>query len=330
MKLLITTRYNEKCRQELLSRFDEVVCLPATDLHSRKEDSMLELLAKEKPDALIVELDRVTKKVLDANPDLMFVGVCRANPVNVDVERASELNIPVLVTPARNAQAVAELCVGHLIMFQRNMLDAATWLKAGSWQDNPAYPFFHYKGNEVCGKKIGFVGFGAVGRALWHMLRAFGCEGVYYDPFLSDVIEDCSPTDIRTLFSECDIVSVHLPVNDSTKGLVTAELIGLMKPTSIFLNSSRAIVADYDALYERLSKKEIRGALLDVFPNEPPSEKDYKLIKLDNVLATPHIAGAADEVEDHHSRIMNAAIAEWLDHGRGRCVFNLNKLAAKE
>ena len=326
MKVLITTKYNEQCLKELRERFDEVKCMPAKDIRSRKEDEMLEFLSQEKPDALIVELDKVTKNVLEANPNLSFVGVCRANPVNVDVETASKLGIPVLVTPARNAQAVAELVVGQLIMLERNLFDAVPWLKDGSWVENPAYPFFNYKGHEIHGKKVGFIGFGAVARSLWKILNAFGCEGYYYDAFVSDEIDGCKPSSLEDILKNCDIVSVHLPVTPSTKGMITRKLLSLMKADAIFVNSARADVVDYDALYDLLLNKKIRGACIDVYVSEPPSEADYKLIKLENVLATPHIAGAAYEIEDHHSRIMNNAVFEWIDKKQGRCVFNLKDL----
>ena len=326
MKLLVTTRYSKKCLNELGKVFDDIVHMPPTELKSRKEDEMCAILKEEAPDAVIVELDRITRVVLDENKGLKFIGVCRANPVNVDVAYASKLGIPVLVTPARNAQSVAELVIGQLIMFERLMYDAVPWLKNGEWRENPAYPFFHYTGHEICGRKVGFVGFGAVARALWNMLKSFGCEGAYYDAFINETINGCEYAPIENIFAESDIVSVHLPVNDSTKGMITGELMALMKPDALFVNSSRAVVADYDALYGLLRESRIRGALLDVFPNEPPSNKDYELIKLPNVLATPHIAGAAFEVEEHHSRIMNAAVLEWLNNRSGRCVFNLKQL----
>jgi D-3-phosphoglycerate dehydrogenase len=115
------------------------------------------------------------------------------------------------------------------------------------------------------------------------------------------------------VFSSSDIVSVHLPVNSETNGMIDEKCFSIMKSDSIFVNTARAAVVDRNALYEALSSGKIAGAYLDVFDHEPPDELDYKIIGLPNVFATPHIAGATHEVEDHHVRIMNKTLKE--EHG---------------
>src|SRR5690606_1160339 len=109
-----------------------------------------------------------------------------------------------------------------------------------------------------------------------------------------------------------DIVSVHLPVTNDTRGMINKDIFRLMKNDAIFVNTARAVLVNRNDLYEALLHKKIRGAILDVFDHEPPDELDYKIIDLPNVLATPHIAGASFEVEDHHVRIMNEALMDWF------------------
>jgi D-3-phosphoglycerate dehydrogenase len=110
---------------------------------------------------------------------------------------------------------------------------------------------------------------------------------------------------LKDLFSTSDVVSIHLPVNENTKGMIDQELLDRMQPHAIFVNTSRAAVVKREDLLGVLENQKIKGAVLDVFDSEPPDDVDYKLIRRSNVLATPHIAGATHEVEDHHVEILN-------------------------
>jgi D-3-phosphoglycerate dehydrogenase len=131
---------------------------------------------------------------------------------------------------------------------------------------------------------------------------------------------------LEEVFASSDIVSVHLPVTPDTKKLINKSLFSLMHEDALFINTARASVVDRSAMYDVLSKKKIKGAILDVFDNEPPDELDYKIIDLPNVMATPHIAGATFEVEDHHVRIMNEVLIDWFVNGNK----NPEKLYNKE
>ena len=131
---------------------------------------------------------------------------------------------------------------------------------------------------------------------------------------------------IEKLFSTSDVVAIHLPVTEQTKGMIDAKLFALMKADAIFINTARAVVVDRDALLQVVEAGLIRGAILDVFDHEPPDEKDYRLIRNPRVLATPHIAGATHEVEDHHVRIMNAAIEAYFKHNNRNVTQLVNKV----
>ncbi|MEG0979170.1 MAG: NAD(P)-dependent oxidoreductase, partial [Oscillospiraceae bacterium] len=113
-------------------------------------------------------------------------------------------------------------------------------------------------------------------------------------------------------FKHSDIVTVHLPVLDTTKGMVSKELISKMKSSAIIVNTARMAVMDSEALYEALKNKNIRGAIIDVFNHEPPDANDFRIIELENVLATPHICGATFEVVDHQSDIINNQIKDYF------------------
>lgn len=312
MKILVTAPYHEAGQHILSNLFGEVVYKPWKELgRAYNEDELMALFSQTGADALITEHDLVTEKVILANPDLKFIGVCRGTPSNVAVNVAQQLNIPVFYTPARNAQAVAELFIANVINLLRKTISSWQWLTKGSWDEGAHTSYLEFKGNELAGKTIGLVGFGAVARRIAAMTKAFPCQIQFYDPFFNGEEEGCKSVSLQELFSSSDIVSIHLPVNNQTIGMIDAQLISSMKTDAIFVNTARAAVVCREALLNAIEQHQIRGAILDVFDHEPPDEIDYRLIRSANVLATPHTAGATHEVEDHHVEILNQQLISW-------------------
>lgn len=309
MRILITAPYNEVARKALAETFGEIIYRPWKP-HGRayNELELISLLKETQAEALITEHDQVTKAVIELNPNLQFIGVCRGTPSNVSLETASEKGIPVFFTPARNAQAVAEMFIANVITLMRNTVPAWQWLQAEKWEAGAHTSYLQFKGNELAGKTIGMVGFGAVGQRIARLAKAFPCGIQFYDPFLPAFDETFTKVSLDEVFETSDIVSINLPVNEETKGMINKGLLSKMKPDSVFVNTARAVVVNREDLLEVLEKNLIRGAVLDVFNHEPPDPIDYRIIHLPNVLATPHIAGATFEVEDHHAAIMNEAL----------------------
>lgn len=325
MNILITAPYSQDAIKEL-EQYNEKVIYKPWKVNGRgfNEKELLNLCQENEIKGLITEVDDVSSYVIE-NHKLSFIGVCRANPVNVNIDVATQNSIPVFNTPARNAQAVAELFIGNVISFMRNIIPSNKWIKENNWSSEELSAYLEFKGNELAGKKVGFVGFGAVGQTIANLIKHFPCSIQYYDPFVEN-IAPYNKTSLEDLFATSDIVSIHLPVNDSTKNLVSKELLQRMKADAIFVNTARSAVVNTEALIEILANESIRGAILDVFDNEPPREKDYQLIKLPNVLATPHIAGASYEVENHHAEIMNNNLKQWKQEGTSQNIFNQKKL----
>lgn len=325
MKLMITAPMLEDDMEKLRGSFPDIVYYPWTENGTGtgyKEQAILELLEKEQPDALISELDEITAFVLQKYGRLKILGDCRANPANIDVSACNEKKIPIICTPARNAQAVAELLVGLLINFYRNVQAAVTWMKDGKWEEG-LLPYSIFMGNELCEKQVGFVGFGAVGRATAQILKAFGCRISYYDPYVEIKNENFTKKELDAIFAESDIVSIHLPVLESTKGMIGAELIDSMKKDAVFVNTARSAVIDSGALLKALEEKRIRGAVLDVLDHEPPTMEDLRFAQLENVLVTPHICGASYEVANHQSHIICDRILQWMQNKEsGKVLFN--------
>lgn len=315
MKILITAPYKKEAREQL-ERYAEV------EYHSWKEkgevnqaEELIHLLKETGADALITEHDRVEVSVFEAVP-LKLLGVCRGTPSNADIEAATNHGVPVFYTPARNAQAVAELVIGKIIMMLRHVHQANHWLRAGNWTEGAYDSYLQFRGSELSGKTVGMVGFGAVGQTIAGILKAFPCPIRFYDPYLAKSPDPCfeQVDSLEEIFKESDIISIHLPANPKTEGMIGMEHLRLMKKNAIFVNSSRASVVDQKAIYSVLKENLIGGAILDVFYNEPPNEMDNEMIRMPHVLATPHIAGATYEVDDHHAEIMNRAVISWLEN----------------
>lgn len=329
MRILITAPYNENAREALRKALGEIVYHPwKSNGRAYEPKELLSLLQEANAESLITEHDKVTSEVIQSYPHLKFIGVCRGTPSNVDVHAASQMGIPVFYTPARNAQAVAEMFIANIITFLRNTMAACQWLQDESWESGAHDSYLQFKGNELAGKMIGIVGFGAIGRRIAEMVKDFPCKIQFYDPYIENDDEGCKKVSLEEVFETSDIVSIHLPANKETENMIDYHLLSKMKPESIFVNTSRAMVVKRDDLLKVLESKKIKGAILDVFDHEPPDETDYKIIHLQNVLATPHIAGATHEVEDHHADIMNRNLLNWFqgNNGKESFVFNLEEM----
>ncbi|HEY0610210.1 MAG TPA: NAD(P)-dependent oxidoreductase [Chitinophaga sp.] len=327
MRILITAPYHENGLKALEKQFGEIIYRSwKPNGRAYNEAEILDLLQSTAAEALITEHDHVTANVLRAVPSLRFIGVCRGTPSNVAVPVATELGIPVFFTPARNAQAVAEMFISNVIMLLRNTLPGMDWLKGRQWKEGAHDSYLHFKGNELAGRTIGMVGFGAIGQLIARLLQPYPCNILFFDPYVAEYDKSFRQCSLEEVFSNADIVSVHLPVTAETKGMINGSLLKKMKKDAIFVNTARASVVKREDLLEVLEKQSIRGAVLDVFDNEPPDALDYRIIDLPHVIATPHIAGATFEVEDHHVEIMNKALLQWYAGGNK----NITELANKE
>lgn len=317
----------EKDLAVLQTHFSEVVYDPWTTTGRRwYEEELLEELKKQQPDAFITELDEVQASVLDGYDKLQWVGDCRATPENIDVAAMTQKGIPLFCTPGRNAQAVAEMWLALVLNFYRNVQPSIKWMEEGGWVKGTT-PYFLWMGNELMGKHIGFIGMGAVPRHILRLLAPFQCEISYYDPFVT--LPDVGARKVESIdeLMGLDIVSVHLPLNDQTEGVIDRRRLEMMKPTGVFVNTARAAVVDNDALFEILTEEKIRGAVLDVFEVEPPQEEDTRFFALTNCLSTPHICGSTYEIADHQSEIMTAAITRYLAGERSpQIIYNYRAL----
>ncbi|MBC8450458.1 MAG: hypothetical protein H8D78_22210 [Chloroflexi bacterium] len=270
--------------------------------HALSEDELVALM----PDValLVVEVEQVTERVMAA-PRLEIVAACRSEPVNVEVAAATAAGIAVLGTPGRNADSVADFTLGLILALGRSICRADRHLRERGWHVGGEIPYFHFRGPELAGKTLGLVGCGATGQALACRAGALGMEVLGCDPCLcrADLSGLAQLTTLDEMLPRADVLSLHVPLNDATRGMIDAAELARMKPTAYLINTARAAVVDEEALYHALRARRIAGAALDVFWQEPlPADSPW--LELDNVLLTPHLAGAADDVKAHHAAMV--------------------------
>lgn len=314
-KVVVTAPFDAGVAKELSSNF-EVTLLEPLELAQSLAGSIHAAHLAE-ADVLIAELDLIDVATLDASPNLKVVISCRAAPVNVDLEACKARGIQVFTTPARNADVTADLAFGLILASVRQISRSAAWMSKREWTDaDTFYPYREFRGFALNGRTLGIVGGGAIGRRMAERAKGFGLSSLIYDPFLTqeqlgDLGRLVSLDELMTL---SDIITVHAPLMDSTRGLIGKKELALMKPTAFLINAGRAAIVDEDALMQVLREERIAGAGFDVFWQEP-LPLDHPLFDLPNVTMTPHVAGASDDVVTEHSKISAKHLNEWVAKG---------------
>jgi D-3-phosphoglycerate dehydrogenase len=271
-------------------------------------EQLAERLRQERADILVCEADFCSGPVFEL--PLRAVAATRGDPANVDLAQATAAGVPVLHTPGRNADAVAELALGLLLAATRHILPADRDVRAGEVFKGGTVPYQRYRGWQIAGRTVGIVGYGAVGRALRWRLDALGLRALVCDPYSSE-----STHKLDDLLAAADIVTLHAAVTPETQGMIGAAQFAQMKNGVVFLNTAREALHDRDALVDALRSGKIAAAGLDHFSGEQlPAE--HPLLTMDNVVLTPHIGGATYDTEINHSLMVADDLALLLRGGR--------------
>ena len=320
-KVLILTTFEPASLRELATRTNVIY---ESWLDTRRLLSPEELSARIDSDNLqivVIEADFIFHEVFEKTNKLRFVGVCRTSVNNVDVDAATKHGVLVVNTPARNAVSVAELTVGLMLSLARHIREADHLIKSGQWLD-PVGPYISMRGLELAGKVAGIVGFGAIGSEVAKRLAPFGMSVLVYDPYVSaKEITRAKWANLPELMKESDFITLHCPLSPGTVGLIGANEIGLMKPTAYLVNTAGWEIVDEAALFQALKERKIAGAAFDVYATHPVPPQS-QLLKLDNVLLTPHIGGATDGAVARYSQMMVKDIFRFLDGKRPRNLVN--------
>ncbi|WP_317856125.1 phosphoglycerate dehydrogenase [Chakrabartyella piscis] len=235
-------------------------------------------------DALVIGAHKFYPEDMAKCPNLKLIAKHGAGLDNIFLEEAKELGICVTNVPAMNANAVADLAFAHMLNISRGVSFTNNQVHTGAWKS--------FIGKDVYQKTLGLVGFGAIAKNVARRAKGFSMKVLAYDPFVTEVPEEFAEyvtlADLDTVTKQSDIVSIHVPLLDSTKNLFDEARIMMMQPESYLINTSRGGIINEEDLYKCMSAGHLGGCAIDVVEVEP-MQQDNPLLTLDNFVVTPHI-----------------------------------------
>jgi len=349
MKVLVTANMDERNLDRLETDLGlDVTYRPIADREERYSPTELEDLLED-VSVFVVGFEGIPPELLDAT-DLDVIACSRGGPdANVDISAATDRGIPVLYAPGRNAVSVADFTLGLMLAAARHIAHSHHLLHTGVYTGEPradtasggeredvtwgvaaGTPYVGLKGPELCNKQLGLVGFGDIGRKVAKRAVGFGMDVAAYDPYVdAETMAEAGveKASLEEVCRESTFVSVHCPVTEDTRGLLGEAEFDALPDDAYFINTARGAIIDQDALVETLRRGELRGAALDVYDQEPLPE-NHPLLEMDNVVTTPHLGGAAEEVITRHSEMLVDDLARFLAGDRPEHVANPDVLAA--
>jgi len=242
---------------------------------------------------------KVGQPLIDVCPNLKVIVRGGASLDTIDHEYARSKGIAVMNTPRANSASVAELAIGFMFMLARSLYKATSTMKAENWDKKS------FTGDEIGGKTLGLIGFGTIGKETARRAIALGMKVLAYDPYVT-ASNGVEMVTLDELLAQADYISLHLPKTKESANMIGAEQFSRMKNGVRIINCARGGIINEDALYEALTNGKVAGAALDVFDDEPPT--DWKLLKLDNVIGSPHIGAGTKEAQAR----VGAEVAEKL------------------
>lgn len=341
-KILFTAEYDDSQLDKIKALGDVHIDGWAKGIGKLPEEKLKELVKD--ANFLITSYDDINKEVIDAGKNLELIACTRATPVNVDVDYAKSKGITVIYTPGRNSDSTAEHTIALMLSISRKIPMAYKALKdhkftgakleksetkAGLrddviWDMTADSPYVVFKGQELKNKTLGIVGYGSIGKRVGNIARAFGMNILIYDPYVSGVDVNgigVHKVSLNELLEKSDYVTVHLKVTNETKGLFNKKAFEKMKSTAYFINCARAAVVNEADLIDALRNKTIAGAALDVFEVEPIYDNHPFITELDNVVITPHIAGATTDAIINHTLMIIEDVERYLNNEK--CLFRI-------
>jgi len=262
--------------------------------------------------ALIVRSEtRVTSDILGAAEHLKVIGRAGTGVDNIDVPAATQRGIVVMNAAAGNSVTTAEHTIALLMSLARKVPQANAALRAGKWDKK------RFLGTELCGKTLGVVGLGNIGKIVASRAVGLAMKVVAYDPFLPKEVAAKAGIEMVTLDELCqrsDFVTVHTPLTDETRGIIGEAAFAKMRDGVRIINCARGGLVDEEALYQAIKSGRVAGAALDVFVQEPPP-KDHPLLSLEEVIVTPHLGASTAEAQDQVALTIAEQVADFLESG---------------
>lgn len=273
------------------------------------KDELIKFLSK--CDVAIIGLDKIDEEILSYTPKLKALSKYGVGLDNIDFNACKKYNIEVLHTQGVNKRSVSELTLGCILSLLRNIYVSSNLLKNNIWEKNG--------GVQLTNKTIGIIGVGNIGKDLIQLLKPFNCKVLVNDIINQDkyykdnnVIESSK----EEIFRDADIITIHTPLNESTKYMIDKKSLNLMKPNAIVINTARGGIINQEDLKWALKNNIIAGAAIDAYEMEPP--EDLEFLGLPNLINTPHIGGNAIEAVEAMGESAIENILNWIKNGNNR------------
>ena len=284
MKIVICDTLSSKVLEELQS-LGNVIDISS----SVSKEQALNTEIAEAEILVIRSSTKLTREIIEKGNNLKIIARCGVGIDNIDVEYAKSKNIKVTNSPSANLLSVVELTVALIINAARKINLSDNHLKDGKWNRK------EFIGMELSGKQLGIVGYGKVGRLVSDRMKSFGMSIAFYDPYIDDWDGPENNVELDELLTSSDVISIHVIKTEETENLISREKLALLKKSAILVNTSRGGVVDEDYLIEMLRSKQLFGAGLDVYSEEPPKNIDnFENI---NLITTPHIGASTNEAQ---------------------------------
>ena len=261
--------------------------------------------------ALIVRnRTQVDKALLDAAPKLSVIGRLGVGLDNIDTAACAQRDIKVIPAHGANSDSVAEYAITAILVMMRPVWQVSQTMRDGSFPRQELG-----QGREIGGKTLGLIGFGGIGRNVAKRAAALGMTLAAYDPaFTPEPGLEVSPMPLADCLAASDAISLHMPLTDTTRSMINAETLAMMRPGAVLVNTARGGIVDHDALAASLRSGHLGGATLDVFENEPTTPASLAMFSdLSNIWLTPHIAGVTVEATQRVSWMTVKAVADHLN-----------------
>lgn len=288
------------------------------------EDELVKIIPEY--DALIIRSGtKVTAKIIEAAKGLRVIGRAGIGVDNIDLEAATKQGIIVMNTPTGNAVTTAEHAIAMMFAASRHIPAATASLKGGEWERKK------FTGHQLCGKTLGIVGVGNIGKIVADRAQGLKMTVMGYDPFLTQDAADKLGIQLASLdevFAHSDYISIHTPLTDKTRGLVNKGAFKKMKKGVILINCARGGIVSEDDLVWAINEGIVQSAALDVFEQEPPAP-EHPLLQMKEVVVTPHLGAATDEAQENVAIEIAELIVDYLSNGAIRNAVNVPSVSAE-
>ncbi len=291
------------------------------EIHAKPTPEQFKELIKDYDGLMIRSEVKVTPEIVAAGAKLKFIGRAGTGVDNVDIPSATQKGIVVANVPGGNTISAAEHTVGLMLALARNIPQACGALKNKEWKRDK------FVGTELQGKTLGLIGLGRIGREVASRMIAFEMKVIAYDPFASKEFAQSSGIELKSLeeiYAESDYISIHSPLNDTTRGMINAEALKKMKNGVRIVNCARGGIIDEKALSEAIKSGHVKGAAIDVFAKEPPV--DWTIIETEGTVVTPHLAASTEEAQVKIASELSEVVIDYFTKGVIRNAVNVPTL----